>query len=204
MNQDSLSVAVLAGGDSTRFGSPKALALFHGQPLISHMISVATALSSRIIVVVSNSEQEDIIRPLAPDAEIVSDPVNSTRSALNGALTAFEYASTRHTLLLPVDTPLVSKGLLQTLIQLRDEHGAIIPCWPNGYIEPLHGVYLTEHAYARGLDVMNSEKRRMKDLLDALTNVLYVSTEVLKRFDSDLNSFINVNSPSDLNRLEQL
>ncbi|MFW9932722.1 MAG: molybdenum cofactor guanylyltransferase [Candidatus Thorarchaeota archaeon] len=202
MTIDDLTVAILSGGNSTRFGGQKALAQFQGRPLVSHMLSIAQALSSRVLMVVSNQEQEDAIRKIAGDLEIVSDPDDSTRSALNGAVTAFEYSKSLHTLLLPIDTPLVSKGVLKTLIQLSEGHGAVIPGWPNGHVEPLHGVYLTEHAYSRGLAVLESGRRRMQDLLDKLTNVLYVSTEILKRFDPNLDSFVNINTPADLKKLE--
>ena len=202
MVSDDVTVAILAGGNSSRFGSQKSLAEFRGRPLISHMISIAQALSPTILVVVSNEEQANEIRQIIPDIEIVSDPDDSTKSALDGAVTAFEYSNTSHTLLLPVDTPLVKQGLLEALIQLSGNHGATIPSWPNGFVEPLHGVYLTEHAYSRGLSVLESGQRKMQTFLDALSNVLYVSTGALKTFDPNLESFLNVNTLADLRKLE--
>ncbi len=202
MESDDITVAILAGGNSSRFGSQKALANFRGTPLVSHMISIARTLSPRTLVVVSNEDQANEIHQIIPDIEIVSDPENSTKSALDGAVTAFEYANTLHTHLLPVDTPLIKKELLKALHQLSANHGAIIPSWPNGFVEPLHGVYLTEHAYSRGLSVLESGKRKMQDFLDALKNVLYVSTEVLKTFDPNLESFMNINTLADLRKLE--
>ena len=44
----------------------------------------------------------------------------------------------------------------------------------------------------------------MQDLLDALTNVLYVSTEILKRYDPNLQSFANINTLDDLRKLEAM
>ncbi len=202
MNSNDVTVAILAGGNSSRFGLEKALVHFRGKPLVSHMISIAQAFSSRVLVVVSNPDQEKSIRDISEHIEIVFDPDDSTRSALNGAVTAFEFSESSHTLLLPVDTPLVNKEILSTMIQLRENHGAVIPSWPSGYVEPLHGVYLTEHAYSKGITVLESGKRRMQDLLDKLTNVLYVSTEILKMFDPKLLSFTNINTPADLKKLE--
>lgn len=197
MNQRDLTVAILAGGDSKRYGSDKTVALFQGMPLISHMVKTAKKLTDNVLIVLSSENQRAGVEDIIGDAEITIDPDGSDKSALNGAVTAFEFAETEYTLLLPVDTPLANVDLLLSLIQLRDGHGAVIPSWPNGNIEPLHGVYLSEHAYTQGLEILESGKRRMKHLLDSLTNVLYISTEVLKRFDPELLTFENINTLGD-------
>lgn len=198
-----VTVAILAGGTSKRFGSEKSLAKFNGKPLISHMIDVAHRISSETIVVVSNKAQESKLRELIKGVRIVADPQSNIKCALVGALTAFEYASTPYTLLLPVDTPLASVDLLKLLIEMSPGHGAVVPSWPSGYIEPLHSVYMTEHAYYRGLNVMQTGLHRMSDMLGSLQNVLFVSTETLKQFDPNLNTFVNINTQEELETVEK-
>lgn len=203
MGLDNVTIAILAGGGSSRFGSEKSLALFKGKPLVSHMLSIAKVLTSHVIVVASNDSQQTSISEIVTDIEIVLDSDDSEKCALNGAVTAFEYSESDYTLLLPVDTPLASKGLLRTLLDLRDGHGAVVPAWPNGYVEPLHSVYLTDHAYNKGLEVLETGQKRMQALLDSLSNVLYMQTEILRRFDKKLDTFANVNTPNELKRLEE-
>jgi len=200
---EKVTVAILAGGTSKRFGSEKALADFQGNPLISHMVNIAKKLSSEIMIVVSDEVQETKIREVVQDVRLVVDPPSDVKCALVGALTAFEYTLTQHTLLLPVDTPLASVELLQMMIRMRSGHGAVVPSWPSGYIEPLHSVYLAEHAYYHGLKVIGEGHNRMSDMLDALNNVLFVSTETLKQFDPDLDTFVNFNTPRDLKNAER-
>ena len=202
MSLDNVTVAILAGGDSNRFGSEKALALFHGKPLVSHMVPIAKVFASRVVIVASSEKQQALISEVVSDIDIVLDVEGSERSALNGSVTAFEYSDNDYTLLLPVDTPLASKGLLKSILQLRDGHGAVVPAWPNGFVEPLHAVYLTEHAYDKGLEVLETGQRRMQDLLNLLTNVLYIQTEILRMFDEHLQTFANANTPNELKRLE--
>ncbi|MHA1577460.1 MAG: molybdenum cofactor guanylyltransferase [Candidatus Thorarchaeota archaeon] len=197
MIQRDLTVAILAGGDSKRYGSDKTFALFQGTPLISYMVRIAKKLTENVLIVLSSEDQRAGVEDIVGDAEIVTDPEGSDRSSLNGAVTAFEYSETEYTLLLPVDTPLANVDLLLSLIQLRDGHGAVIPSWPNGNIEPLHGVYKSEHAYTHGLEILKTEKRRLKAMLDSMTNVLYVSTEVLKHYDPELLTFENINTLND-------
>lgn len=202
INQD-LTVAILAGGNSARFRSEKSFAEFRGKPLISHMVDVAKKLSSEVVIVVSGEEKREALEDLTKEIGIVADPEDSVRCALTGAITAFEYTETDYTLLLPVDTPLANVSLLKTLYQLRKNHGAVVPSWPTGYIEPLHSVYLAEHAYLEGIEAVNEDKYRMKDLLDRLRNVLYVSTLVLSEFDPELATFSNANTEKELRALEK-
>ncbi|MGY5856522.1 MAG: molybdenum cofactor guanylyltransferase [Candidatus Thorarchaeota archaeon] len=200
---EKVTVAILAGGSSKRFCSEKALADFQGSPLISHMVNIAKKLSSEIMIVVSDEEQEAKLREVVPSVRVVVDPPSDVKCALAGALTAFEYTLTQYTLLLPVDTPLASVELLRMMIRMSSGHGAVVPSWPSGYIEPLHSVYLAEHAYYHGLKVMEEGRYKMSDMLDALKNVLYISTETLKQFDPDMDTFVNFNTPKDLKNAER-
>ena len=50
---------------------------------------------------------------------------------------------------------------------------------------------------------MDAGQHRMSDMLDALQNVLFVSTETLKQFDPDLNTFMNFNTPEELKTVER-
>ncbi|MFW9845184.1 MAG: molybdenum cofactor guanylyltransferase [Candidatus Thorarchaeota archaeon] len=203
MTKTDLTVAILAGGNSARFKSEKSLAKFKGRPLVSHMIDIADRISKKVLVVVSNEEKGQTLQDYVGGARIVSDPEGAIRCALTGALTAFEYTDTDYVLLLPVDTPLASISLLKTLHQLCQGHGAVVPSWPSGYIEPLHSVYLSEHAYSQGLQVIDEGRYRMKDLLDRMRNVLYVSTMILEKFDPNLATFSNANTERELRALEK-
>lgn len=198
-----ITVAILAGGTSKRFGSEKSLAEFQGKPLISHMFDIAQRISSTILIVVSDEEQEEKLKPLVKTGQMVVDPEGEPKCALTGALSAFEHTKTSHTLLMPVDTPLAEPDLLKMLIRLSPGHGAVVPSWPSGYIEPLHSVYLAEHAYALGLEVMEKGLHKMSNLLDRIQQVLFVSTETLNQFDPELNTFVNINTLQELKAAER-
>ncbi len=198
-----VGVAILAGGASKRLGEPKALLQFHGRPLISHVLEVAKKLTSDVMIVVSEETQIEQLRDYIGDVQIHYDPEDSIRCALTGAITAFEFAPKKYTQLLPVDAPLVEPDIIRFLADLAPGHGAVVPSWPNGYIEPLHSTYHSEHAYALGLEVMEQGQRRMSDLLHRLRNVLHVSTEALRKMDPDLKTFKNINSLQDLKREER-
>jgi molybdopterin-guanine dinucleotide biosynthesis protein A len=162
------------------------------------MIDIAKQLSPTVLIVVSSEEQAKALEKTVKDGTFVIDPEDSVKSALTGAVTAFEYTETKYSLLLPVDTPLASVKLLKALVPLIPGHGAVVPTWPSGYLEPLHSIYLAEHAYIHGVQSLDDGKYRMRNLLDSLSNVLNVSTDVLKEFDPELNTFANMNTSEDL------
>jgi len=197
-----VTVAILVGGNSKRFGSEKALAIFHDQPLISHMLDIARRITNNILVVASDDAQLEKIKPYVKLGRTVMDPDDSIKCALSGAITAFEHAGTDYTLLLPIDAPLARSNLLKVLVEMSPTHGAVVPSWPSGYIEPLHSVYLTEHAYYHALKVTEMGFYKMSDMLDQIHNVLYVSTETLKQFDANLETFKNFNTVSELKAAE--
>jgi molybdopterin-guanine dinucleotide biosynthesis protein A len=154
-------------------------------------------------VAVSDEEQKEHLKPHIKNARIVTDPDDEPKCALTGALTAFEHTGTSHVILLPVDAPLAEPDLLKMLIHLSPGHGAVIPSWPSGYIEPLHSVYHAEHAYTHGLEIVKNGLLKMSDLIETIHHVLYVSTETLKQFDPELNTFVNFNTPQELKAAER-
>jgi molybdopterin-guanine dinucleotide biosynthesis protein A len=203
MERDRLSIGILAGGESKRFRTDKALAKLGSKTLLEIMIEKGKALSDQVMIVVSSEIQKERLGKVIDIDSIIVDPENSPKCALTGTLTALEFSETEYTMVLPVDTPRVKIPVLRTLIDLVPGHGAVVPVWPNGYIEPLHVVYLSEHAYTCGLKLEDDKSLKMSDFLNCLTNVLYISTEVLKHQDSNLVTFTNINTERELTALEK-
>ncbi|MFW9810156.1 MAG: molybdenum cofactor guanylyltransferase, partial [Candidatus Thorarchaeota archaeon] len=71
---ETVTVAILAGGNSKRFGSEKAIAEYRGRPLVAHMVDIARRLSREVMIVVSDETQVEILRNIVPDIQIVVDP----------------------------------------------------------------------------------------------------------------------------------
>ncbi len=74
MSEKVLTVAILAGGTSGRFGSEKALTKFRDRPLVTRMIEVAKHLSTETLVVVSSELQREAIGAVVTGENIVVDP----------------------------------------------------------------------------------------------------------------------------------
>ena len=194
------SAIVLAGGFSSRFGQDKGVLELAGKPLIKHVVDVVDPLVNEIVVVTNSQERitkyADVV---ASDVQFVVD-VFEARSPLIGALTGFGAAHGEYTLLLPFDTPFVSREVISLLFELGQGKAAVIPRWPNGYIEPLHAVYQTKLALEAAEKAVAEGKMQLRAFIEKLRGVRYISTIVIQQLNPELITFFNVNTPADLNK----
>lgn len=198
----SRSAIILAGGFSSRFGQDKGLLLLANKPLVRHVLDVASDIVDETIIVVSSKGQaENFAKVSDSKVKIVVD-VRDVQSPLVGALTGFEKVHGEYSLLLPCDTPLVSKEILLLLLDLCGGKNAVIPRWPNGYIEPLQAVYRTKPALEAAKNVLGEGKFNMRSMIDSLGGIRYISTLVLQQLDPKLKTFFNINTPLDLKKAE--
>jgi molybdopterin-guanine dinucleotide biosynthesis protein A len=100
--------AILAGGQSTRFGSDKAYAMWNGVPLIDH---VAVRLATITHAIVVCGRDHDGI-PSIPDRPA---PGLGPLAGLNAALHHALALGLDHVITIPCDTPLLSGSLLEAL-----------------------------------------------------------------------------------------
>jgi molybdopterin-guanine dinucleotide biosynthesis protein A len=101
-------------------------------------------------------------------------------------------------LLLPFDTPFISRKVISLLFELCLNRAAVIPRWPNGHIEPLHAVYRTAPALEAAKAAVAEKKLKVRAMIEKLSGVRYVSTLVIQQLDPELRTFFNVNTPADL------
>ena len=196
------SAVILAGGFSRRFGSDKGLVLLRNKPLVRHVIDKVSPTVDEVLVVVSSKEQKKTFEPVVGnEANIIIDKDDS-QSPLVGAITGFKIAKGEYTLLLPCDAPLVSTRILQFLLDMCINKRAVIPRWPNGYIEPLQAVYHTQSALTAAKTALKQGHMNMRSMIENLRGVRYVSTTVLEQLEPRLVTFFNVNTSQDLKKAE--
>ena len=194
------SAIVLAGGFSSRFGQDKGVLELADKPLIRHVTDAIDLLVDEVVVVTNSRERIlKYSQVMAADVQFVVD-VCKARSPLIGALTGFGSAHGKYSLLLPFDTPFVSQEVVSLLFELCQGKAAVIPRWPNGYIEPLHAVYQTKLALEAAEDAMTEGKLKLRALIEKLQGVRYISTIAIQQLDPELLTFFNINTPADLNK----
>jgi molybdopterin-guanine dinucleotide biosynthesis protein A len=194
------SAIVLAGGFSSRFGQDKGVLELADKPLIRHVTDAIDPLVDEVVVVTNSRERVlKYSKFMVADVHFVVD-VCEAGSPLIGALTGFGSAHGKYSLLLPFDTPFVSEEVVSLLFELCQGKAAVVPRWPNGYIEPLHAVYQTKLALEAAESAMTERKLKVRAFIEKLKGVRYVSTMVIQQLDPELLTFFNVNTPADLDK----
>jgi molybdopterin-guanine dinucleotide biosynthesis protein A len=192
------SAIVLAGGFSSRFGQDKGVLELANKPLIRHVVDAVESVVDEIIVVTNSEERvAKYAKFLRPEVKFAVD-VGELRSPLIGALTGFGASQCTYSLLLPFDTPFISRKVISLLFELCLNRAAVIPRWPNGHIEPLHAVYRTAPALEAAKAAVAEKKLKVRAMIEKLSGVRYVSTLVIQQLDPELRTFFNVNTPADL------
>jgi molybdenum cofactor guanylyltransferase len=192
------SAIILAGGSSSRFGEDKGAALLNGKPLLAHVVDAVKGVAEEVIVVTSTKERTDAYAKLvSPKVKFAID-VCESKGALVGALSGFEAAEGKYSLLLPFDNPFVSKDVVTLLFECAIGKAAAIPRWTSTEVEPLYAVYNTDLALQAAKEALAQDELDMKVMISKLRGVRYISTLVIEQIDPDLRTFFNVNTPVDL------
>jgi molybdopterin-guanine dinucleotide biosynthesis protein A len=198
------SAVILAGGFSKRFGRDKGLVELAGKPLILHVLDrIFPAVNETLVVASSNRQKMAFERSMGERTKVIIDK-REEKSPLIGALTGFECVQGEYSLLLPCDTPFVSGNIASLLLDLCINRSAVIPRWPNGYIEPLQAAYHTKSALIAARATIEQGNLDLRSMIACLKRVRYVSTIVFQQLDSKLLTFFNVNNPRDLKRAERM
>jgi molybdopterin-guanine dinucleotide biosynthesis protein A len=194
------SAIILAGGFSSRLGQDKGLVQLSNRPLVKHVMEKTKDLvDERLVVVSSKVQAERYSNVLGRDANVLVDDAE-VHGPVAGATTGFERAQGKYSLLLPCDTPFVSRDILHLLLELCINRNAAVPRWPNCYIEPLQAAYCTKPALEAARSALLSGKLNLQAMVDKMQRVRYVSTLVLEQLDPRLRTFFNVNTALDLKK----
>jgi molybdopterin-guanine dinucleotide biosynthesis protein A len=169
---------LLVGGASTRFGSPKALALLDGETLAARAWRILGEACDQLLAVGKRTDGLALPFP-------VEDDGFETRAPVAGVVAGLRLATTELCVFLPVDCPLVTPDVL---LRLADKCTGDAAVPQTG---PLPGAYRRSALSVLEQRVASGELSLRGGLpaLDAVT--VQVDPALL----------VNVNTPDDLRRL---
>lgn len=194
-----LGVLILAGGFSKRIAGKKALLKISGKPMIQHVAERASSLSEELVISYKTGGKE--LKKVLPGAQLVLDKWDE-KGALTGIRSASPTIKSEYVALLACDCPFIKPEVIKILFKAAIGHDGAILSWPNGRIEPLQAVYRTKSLRRATEQAWKSGKMSVRAVLQGL-DVVYLNPEELKEVDPELLSFININSPDDISRLQR-
>jgi molybdopterin-guanine dinucleotide biosynthesis protein A len=185
---------VLAGGQSSRFGSDKALAELGGKPMLLRMAELAEKATGSIALVAPLGRYEYFGYREVEDRWPGAGPLGGIATALLDAAVTSPAAA--WALILGCDLPYLTEEWLANLTQAAQKSGAqaVVPRSAEG-MEPLCACYRADSGPA----IQAMLDGGLRKITAALENL---KTEVLdealwKRFDSAGRLFRNMNSFAD-------
>jgi molybdenum cofactor guanylyltransferase len=174
--REEVTGVLLVGGASSRFGSPKALALFRGEPLAVRAHRLLENTFDRVLVV--GKEADNLELPFT-----VEDDGSGERAAIVGVAAGLRLAETDLCVVLPTDMPLVRPELLVGLAGGAARVDAAVV-----QTGPLPGAYRRSALPVLERRIAAGELALHRALAELETCVV----------DADPGELRNVNTPADL------
>lgn len=184
-----LTLAVQAGGKSTRMGTDKSFVPFDGRPMIEVVIDRVAGLGAELILITNKPDAyAHLGLPMFGDMFLDAGP-------LGGIYTAVHHAAHPHTLVVACDMPRLNRELLQYMIDLRETADIVVPRWDK-FPEPLHAIY-SKACLEPMREKLATQQYKITGFYGRV-NVRFVERDEIARFDPDGRSFVNVNTPDEL------
>ncbi len=192
-NCSDITGVILVGGKSRRIRCDKAFLHIAGKAFFERVLEIFGERFDRLILVGNQAERfAGYGLPVLPDIY--------PGSALGGLYTALYHSATEHVFVSSCDLPFPNQAVVGHLCSLKSGFDAVVPTLAHGF-EPLFALYA------------KSCLGPMRELLESgnfcaygyfpQVRVRYVKDEELARLDRDGRSFVNVNTPEDLERIRK-
>ena len=190
------SVAILAGGQATRFGGrDKSALLVDGRSILDRQLASLEPLTGDLMIVGDRDVAARAIPLRAiPDAVPGCGPLGG----LHAALTA---ARGDVLLLVACDMPYLSTPFAEYLLSLAGDADIVVPQSERGY-HPLCAVY-TRACLEPAAAQLADRQLKMRELVDRMRTRV-VPIEDIRRFGDPHRLLANVNTPADYAGLEAL
>ena len=188
---------ILSGGLNTRFdGENKAFISVGGRRIIDRLLDVFSDLFDEIILVTNHPELF-----LQWDLTIVTD-IFDLRSSLTGIHTGLFYSNNPYAFFSACDTPFLKKELVEILVkQIEQKIDIIMPETAAGF-EPLCAIY-SKRCLKPAEDHLKANKVKIQWAFRS-NRIKNIPENQLRTVDPELRSFLNINTPEDLVRAEEM
>ncbi len=192
MKNDQITGIVLAGGKSRRMGNDKRTLVLDGETLFNRALGVLLQVFHEVIVVLGQEEF-----PIEDDRIRVVHDIIPNRAAAGGLYTGLSYATNLKIFVVACDMPFLNPNAIRYMTTLSDSFDMTLAELTHG-IQTMHGIY-SKRCLPYLEHMVKEEKLRLHDLLENPSlAVKKVHEFELLPFDPHLLSFMNLNSPADL------
>jgi molybdenum cofactor guanylyltransferase len=191
---------VLAGGRSSRMGTPKATLEWHGSTLLRRVTGIVARATGGPVVVVRAPGQD---LPALPKGVEVTEDAREGRGPLQALAAGLAAVDGRADVAFvsSTDAPLLHPAFVRRVVgALNGEHDVALP-QAGGFPHPLAAAYRTTLLHAVQ-ELLAADRRRPAFLFEAcrvrrLDEALLLADPAVAAFDPALDSVLNLNEPAD-------
>lgn len=194
------SAIILSIDFTNKFGEDKGLIKLDNKPLLTYVIEAVEELVEEIIIVTNKKEREKSYAKMFSSKVKFACGADNSGGLLEAVLAGFEAAKGKYSLVLPFDSPFVSKDLANLLFECCIGKSAVIPRSPDNKIEPVHAVYNTKQALEAAKSSMAKAEPDLEAMVGQMRGVRYISTLVIEQIDPDFRTFFVIKTPLDLKK----
>lgn len=187
-----ISIAVLAGGKSSRMGSNKAFVALQGQPLIEHVLNRAARCQPNETFIVTNTSQDYAYLGLPTVGDVVPGC-----GSLGGIYSAISHSRSFYTLVIACDMPFISPELIRHMAGYCAKHAydVIVPR-VDGHPQGLFAIY-SKRCTASIRRKLAEKQLKVISFYNAVS-VLYLDEPEYRAYINHVNPFWNINTPDQL------
>jgi len=189
-----ISGVILAGGKSSRFGKNKALEKFDGVPLIERVVRVMRSVFQHLILVTNNPADYSYLElPMCQDLVKGLGP-------LGGVYTALKVIPNKAGFFVACDMPFLNRDLILHMVKSMRDFDAVVPR-ASGELETLHTLY-SKRCLPAIKRLIDSGQYKTRSFFSEVS-VCYIDESSIRHFDPGIKSFININKPQELRRINR-
>ena len=184
-------------------GQDKGSMIIQNEPMIKHILSTLNYQIDEAIIVLNNKKRIDKYQKFINDVDytykikFLSDEITG-KGPLSGILTGLKNITGNYALILPCDSPYISKKYIKNIFRENDgNYQAIVPYHDNNNIlkttEPLHSIY-NKNTINIIKNLIKTNKLSIKELIKEInTKFVLIDNEKIEK-----KEFRNLNSPKDI------
>jgi len=181
---------ILAGGDSKRLGSPKALLKFQDCSLVELIIRRLGEYFDQLTLITDRADLYDHL-PVKITGDIIK---TDKKSPLRGIHAGLSSSPLPYQFVAACDMPFLNLDLISYMEKHAKDYDAVVPRIGD-YFQPLHAYYSRTCLEVIERQV-NKGRYKVTDFYSQL-HVKYIGEDEIVRFDPQQLSFININRWSD-------
>lgn len=192
------SCAILAGGQSRRFGSDKTLAKINDKSFTEILAEKLCRISDDVLIISKDSSKFDFNVEFC---RFVDDEYEQ-QCPLVGIITGLKKCKYDTLFVVSADSPFLNINLVKEMFKLIKNSDVLLPVI-DGKIYTLFGFYkksslnTLEYYFEKGV-------YRLLDIYDDL-NVFYLDNlEFILKYDKEMLSFLNINTREDYERAKEI